>query len=304
MNHFLKKTLTFLAIFALYAVGMYGINSMIIKSQRVDLGGKKTVIVGDSHPMFALDPAHLGEAANVAQTSEPYYITYWKLKKLIKDNPIDTLLLGFSYHNLSAFNDKKLEDPFWSSEMFRRTYPIAEFEDLKGVEVDFKSYLSVKFKNMCLYPRRDHVNYLGKYANSNENDISDYQSVISRHYYYNDENVGVSASSIQYLDSITTLCRKNTIELILVSNPMRQEYLARIPQNFVTKYQEVKKRLTSKGMLVFDYGHVGLDEKYFMNADHLNQKGAELFTKEIKAQLTAFNNSSSVAKLSVSNTIN
>lgn len=286
MRLFVRNIGSFFLIFILYAISMYFINSMIMHAQRPELTGKQILIIGDSHPKFALDPELLGSAINISQTAEPYYVTYWKLKEVVQNSSVDIIMLGFAYHNLSAFNDKKLEDNYWASEMFRRTYTIEEFEELEGVEIDKISFYETKFKNMCLFPKHDHIHYIGGYENTDQNDFSDYESVIARHYYYNDKNVGVSNNSIRYLDSISTFCTKKDIELVLVSSPLQEEYLTRIPENFVKTYEKIKQKMKNKEVHVFDYGNVAFDDKYFLNSDHLNSKGAEAFTREIKRRLT------------------
>lgn len=287
MSSFLKKLGLFAGIFLLYTCTMYVINLGLMDFQRPDLQGKRTVIVGDSHPLFALNPKLLHSAANISQTSEPYYATFWKLKEILKENQLDTVIMGFSYHNLSAVNDQKFNDPFWAHKMFWRIYPIEEFDQLEGIEVDRLTFYHTKFENMCFYPNFSHTNYIGTYANADKNDVSDYENIIARHYFYNDENAGISDLSIQYLDSVRALCERRNIELLLICTPLHKEYTARIPVNFVSAFEDVKQQMTRKGVPVFDYGQMAFEQSYFLNSDHLNAQGADVFTVDFREQLNA-----------------
>jgi hypothetical protein len=104
---------------------MYAINSIIIKTK--DNGWKNchVLIAGDSHTEKAINPIFFFSAINISQDAEPYYITYWKLLKYLSIHATDTIFVGFSYHNLSSFQDKKLSDKVWSEEM------LEEFTQLK-----------------------------------------------------------------------------------------------------------------------------------------------------------------------------
>ena len=243
----------------------------------------KILILGDSHVQKSLNPCFFNAAKNISQSAEPYFVTYWKLKKLLHTNKtIDTLLLGFSFHNISAFNDKKLIDPSWSSEMFYRIYPIEEFETLNGIEIDFWEYFKILAREMCLYPKKNHINYIGCYGNSRRSDISDYNTSIKRHFYYNNNNVGISTTSIDFLNKIITLCRDSKINNILITSPLHKEYLKRIPSNFTQEYLKLKNELTTNnGVPVLDFSSIVLNDTCFLNSDHLNESGARIFSNMV-----------------------
>lgn len=242
----------------------------------------KILIAGDSYSVVSLNPSLFDSAKNISQGAEPYFITYWKLKKILSVKPpVHTILLSFSFHNISGFNDKKLIDPIWSSEMFKRSYPIEEFETLKGIEIDKQEYCRVLLKQMCLYPKKNHISYIGEYLNISRTLSQDFHTSIKRQYYYNNKNAGISTVSIDFLKSIIKLIEEHQIEIVLVSSPLHKEYMKRIPSNFKKAFFDLKTELTNSGIAVLDYGQATFQDRYFSNSDHLNEKGADRFTKMI-----------------------
>ena len=119
MKKFIKQIILFILIYILilginFSLNLYFINTI------PPMVNANTLIIGDSHPQTAINPKLLNNAENLSQSAEPYLITYFKLKKLLDTNKINTVILGYSYHNLSAFNDKKFIDSKWSKKMFQR----------------------------------------------------------------------------------------------------------------------------------------------------------------------------------------
>jgi len=284
MRRFLRDVSVFSLGLLAWLGTMYAINTgtsaLNTREIRSDV-----LIVGDSHTRQSLNPEIFVSAQNISQPAEPYYVTYWKLKRLLTDSSVDTVLLGFSHHNLSAFNDRKLSDGRWSAQMFRRIYPIEEFDSLQGIEIDFREFYRAKFRRMCLVPRWNHDAYIGDYRSWERTDLSTVDPVIARHFYYEDENVGVSETSLAFLDSIVALSARENVKLILVTPPVHSSYYERIPENFTVAFEEKKHELEGGGIPVLDYGRLAVPDDEFLNADHLNRKGATGFSRLVSARL-------------------
>jgi hypothetical protein len=169
--------------------------------------------------------------------------------------------------------------------MFKRTYPIAGLKNFKDLEIDKIGYFKLLVKNMCYYPKKKHVYYIGKYYNSSHSNVSNYESAIKLHYFYNNKKVGISTVAINYLNSIIHLCKERKIKIILLVCPLHKEYLKRIPSNFIKKFNELKNKLANKGLIILDYSHAVFNDVDFLNTDHLNKTGADKFTKMLKPQL-------------------
>ena len=134
---------------------------------------------------------------------------------------------------------------------------------------------------MCLYPNPDQYKFLGRFENYDFSDISNTDIVIGRHYYLYGEDMGVSETSIAYLDSIVNLCRQQDIELFLIGSPVTPNYYAEIPAYIRKRFEKEKRRLEAEGVTVIDMSDNFYKEKYYLDADHLNIKGAEKFTEEV-----------------------
>ena len=263
-------------------------NFMIWKNQKIQLNGATTIIAGDSHPMSSLNPQLLHNAINISQSAEPYVLTYWKLKEITKTHNIDTIILGFAPHNIYGFNDLKFSDKFWSSEMFRRSYYIGEFSTIKNcIEIDKNELIKIFIKNTCLFPKLNHINYIGKFNSSKDSKLSDIASAINRHYYFKNVQLGVSQTSIIYLNKILNICKRKNIEIILISNPVHLSYFEKIPKKIIEKYYDLKKLISLKGIFVFDKTNSFYHDSLYSNADHLNYYGAINFTNEYKKTISS-----------------
>ncbi|UII23882.1 hypothetical protein [Fulvivirga ligni] len=286
MKYFIKK----LGFFC-FAVGLFftinsTINLFFIKNNAPLLKGADILIVGDSHTERSLNPDLFASAENISQPAEPYVLTYWKLKSIFKTYKPDTLVLGFSHHNISSFNDRKFSDKTWAMEMFRRSYSIEHFEDIDHtIKVDYDMYYSTLFHQIGFYPKAHHANYIGKYVNSNRSNISDWNDAVNRHFYESEgKSYMPSLTMINYLDSIVNLTINNKVTLIMVSNPVVNNYRERIPDEIVTVYNELKNKYR-KNSIIIDKSNVSYPDSLFLNADHLNSKGAKRFTTSLIAEL-------------------
>ena len=260
------------------------INYGIYSNQNVDLGQLDVLILGDSHPQKSIQPELFSNAKNISQQAEPYILSYWKLKKILESHQLDTLILGFAPHNISEFNDLKFSKEKWAPEMFRRSYPIENFEAIENqISVDFKSYYKTLWKQISFYPKKDHQNYIGQYSINESSDVSDWQKIINRHFYWDDEQLGVSELSISYLDSIVEISRKNNMTLVLVNTPVHENYANQIPADVQNKFENLKRKYQDQA-IIFDFNkNHNYPNTLFFNSDHLNEKGAKQFTNTLKS---------------------
>jgi hypothetical protein len=259
------------------------INYFIYSSQKIELNNPRVLIVGDSHPTRSINPEFLSNAVNISQTAEPYILTYWKLQKVLKSNKTDILVVGFAPHNISAFNDFKFSDSFWSLELFKRSYPIHNFKEIdKVLDVDYAQFVEVYFKNNSFFPKLDHSYYIGEYSNWDVSSISGWKDNIQRHYYRDDKRVGISKVSIDYLESIIDLCQRNDIEVYLVSSPVHPNYYRAIPEDILLAYDSLKKVYTTNTVIFDRTNDFTYPDSLFRNSDHLNNFGAKRFTIELK----------------------
>lgn len=280
MKRFIYRSCFFVLIpLVFFGVNM-GVNYFMYTGPSKAIPKSNILIVGDSHPQHSLNPKYFHDAQNISQSAEPYVLTYWKLKKIVQFSIPDTLIVGLAPHNISQFNDLKFSNQLWASEMFSRSYPIEEFSDISDkISVDLPTYYKVLWKQTAFYPKGNHIPYVGGYKNVEESHITDIEDAVKRHYYLKGESLGVSDLALEYLDSIVSLAKAKDITLIMVSNPVHEQYLNKIPDPIMQKFDELIE-VYSDEHLVFDKTRSNYPDSLYLNADHLNESGAKRFTLE------------------------
>lgn len=284
MNRFLRDlTLFLVGLLACFAT-MYAINTVTseFNAPRVE---SEILIVGNSHMQQSLNPIYFESAENISQSAEPLYVSYWKLNELLPRSSVSIVVLGFSYLSLSPLGNRKLTDERWSSTLFNRVYTIAELESLHDIEVDRLGLYRAKFKNMCLYPKWSHSNYMGHYFNFEKSVLADPDEDIARHFLRDGKNVDISMVALAHLDSIVALAAREKIELILVAAPVHDSYYERIPDHFIAGFEDTKRELEARGVRILDYSQLEVVDDEFLNVTHLNEKGATRFSKLISERI-------------------
>ncbi len=283
MEQFLRKLILFIVLPTVYFAFNASVNYLIYSSQIVDVGKPNIIVIGDSHPMAAVNTNMLDNAINISRSAEPYVLTYWKLKAILKNHIPEILIIGFSPHNISAFNDKKFSDPDWSSEMFKRSYPIQQFDDIRNdIPIDEMEYYKTLWKRTAFFPTTNHIYYLGTFnENRTTSNISNWQDRVQRHFYVDstlETPYEVSKIAVVYLDSIINLSQQYNIQTVLLGPPVHKYYYNEIPAHFLEAYEQIKNKY-SQDVLIFDMltDSTYVDED-FLDANHLNIYGANKLT--------------------------
>ena len=283
---FILNLISFIALLFCYFILIFFIN--LNAKEEVNLGQYDTLIVGDSGLGASLNPQKLNSTQNICQNSEPYYITYLKLKFLQEKNvKPDTIILGFGNHNISNYNDYKLIDKFWKNRMFNTYYLIAnDIINIKNLKIDYINFFLVYSRNMFLIPKSNHhKKFIGEYKELiGQSKATDYQKMINKVYFYKD--YGVSELCISYLDSIVDYSKKNNITPILLSSPVPSSYYNLIPSNMKERYHKLKQRFIEEGIHVIDLTKSQYNSDFFYNEDHLNSEGSKIYTEEVKRILS------------------
>ncbi|WNJ18137.1 hypothetical protein [Pontibacter sp. G13] len=288
MKRLLTRLMGFACVILILVGGIWAFNSW--SSSRPIQIPDKILVLGDSHMMTGVDPHRIPHAANIAQTGETYFASFYKLKALLKsDSPIDTVLLGCAWHNLSTFNDRKFVEPHWSGELFQRIYPLVGLQELRQLpDFDSESYWQTWFKQMCLIPKWTHRSFMGKYAGRSDR-LCDKQLDVTiaagRHFGMNGRTEQISATSLAYLDSIVELCREEGVFLALVNAKVHPAYQALVPVPMKDRFRKLAKDMKSRRVPMLDYQTLKLDDTQFKDYDHLNRLGAQIQTDALLRDL-------------------
>lgn len=296
MKGFLIKILLFFLTLIITIAGTFGIVFMLsshnARNLKID-DDIYTLICGDSHTKTALNDSIIPNSLNIAHSSEHYLYTYNVLKVLLKKNPqIRTVILGFSYHNISSFYDDYLFEQDKTQYMYPRYFTILDTEamslvlskNFKGFLVDLKNTYHGVYRHINARELDDY-SFIGWFYNSNRNNKND--STVNRaiqEHYYNQEQDSQGFSSFQmiYLERIIDLCHREKVRLLLMNCPLSKEYLGRVPPKFIDSYNEFAEKHEA---IMLDYHDFEVPEKCWGDGDHLNKSGAEIFNAYIEESM-------------------
>lgn len=289
MQQFIQQVIKFSVLILVFFLLNVGINSILIKDfLNPDVVEATMIIAGDSHLVTSLNPEILDSSINISHTGEPYISTFYKLKEILKLNKPNLILTGFSFHNISTFNENKLKDPFWATIQIGRIYPVLPLNAAREYGLNYVEYGKTILKRMGLIPLIDHhQRYLGSFQKKEGAlDSSNVEEIIKRH--YGDSESNVSSKSIQYLDSIVNLCLSNEIKLILISTPVHPDYIEKVPKKVNEQFYTIAKELDSySGVYWMNYLDLSFPEHSYQDHDHLNYNGSEIFSKIVDQDIKA-----------------
>ena len=285
MHQFLKKSTLFTLVYIFFN---YSLNYLNIKYyQNYKFDECNIVFVGNSQTKSAINPKLISGSYNISLDAEPLIASFWKIKNIINNCGIDTIVFGLSHVHLSALIDESFLNTQTAGEMFERYYSIIDISFIDRVKFDLIRYYSVYLKNMILfYQHNHHEKYLGKYKPLNkkvENLEANIKETIKKHYYKDNLDAKVSQISISYLDSIVNICSANEIQLIVVSTPVNEKYYQKIPDIILNQYELQIKSLVRRDVRVIDYSRLYEGDSLFADADHLIKEGSSKFTKLLKS---------------------
>lgn len=267
-------------------------NMFFISNQKIE-DSSSILVVGDSHLMNAINPQLLASAKNISQSGEPYALTLWKLKQIVPKSRPDTVFIGFSHENLAGFQDFKFLDSRWSGEMALRAYPIFKFTDLLNYEVNWSTFIKTFIKNMCLYPKKNHTTYLGKFANNKGVNLETEKIHATIHkQYFKYEKQNETNLNTYFLDSCISYLQNQKIHVVLISSPVHKSYYKQIPQKYKEWFGNKSNKFKKIGVSVWDYTQDNrfMTDSLYFNADHMNSNGASIFTSTLQQDMIDVNN--------------
>jgi hypothetical protein len=278
----------------------YTINQYLFEQFTYQLKPQSTcLIMGDSHPKCALNPALIPNRTNISQSAEPYFISQFKLPYLHQNNPhINTVILGLSPHNISGFNDFKLSDPLWCTRLFSRNYLFLTAKKIASSNTNWYHYYIAQLQ-YCLNLNalyRDNwfkktfkqgqtwYPHIGSYRSASGSKLTelDVCTTINKHYTYKGKAVNISKTAINALSNLINYCATNNLKLIIVLPPLHPSYTQKIPTNISHKFEQLKNQLNNDPRLeLIDLSTLPLPNNHFADYDHLNNKGAAIIAKKI-----------------------
>jgi hypothetical protein len=286
MNRFLRRVFIFFTIpFGVLIVLLFllnYINNKAMADYRTDTG-VQSLFIGDSHVQCAVDPALLPDAVNLSQSSESILFSYFKIKHILQNNrAIKKVCLGFSYHNISTYEDDFVYEQYPYEVSSRYFFILPADQKKEVVKQNLKSLPKFLGKllingSKTLTEKKENYSFLGGYKNEYKNVMASKQSMdhrISLQFYKDGKQRGFSATNISYLNKILMLCKEKNVELVILKTPLHNYYKSKVPAEFVEKYDSL---ISQDKLKVIDFSNLILNDScYLPNGDHVSQKGALL----------------------------
>ena len=249
---------------------------------------KTTLILGDSQTETALNDSIIKNSVNLSKAGDPLYFNYIKLKKILKNNSqIKTLVLGFSPSNL--ISKGFYEVPKMKSK-YKTYFYLIDFKDYGDlIDYNFEGFIrgatgleSYLLKSWKIIITKD-ITKIGiggfrpiSYNISKlDDDILLNNSILPKN--------EPDQIAVRYFYRIIEICQNNDIELIVINTPLHSS-LSDKQINHKRVYDQFMSKI-NRNVLKWDYEYYNLDDFYFYDDNHLNLKGAEIFSHYINNKL-------------------
>ena len=240
---------------------------------------------GDSHTVMAINPRYILNSFNFGVGAENYIATYYKLRKILDENEENLFPRLWFYSDFVSYNEiQKIRGSSIISLWIESNFPFI------GVGDEFRFVINKpELANMYLGWVENKGNF-SKVENKVESATKDVR-------YRFGEQERISNISFEYFIKTIELAMENNIHIIFIKYPLTKEHDSVITKKNITKedyYETIFDGInkTIENYSVLDYYDLYFNNpEYFGDSDHLNWKGAEVFSKRLSHDLNSFNNS-------------
>lgn len=281
MRQFVKLTISFLIVLlALIFVLIQSTEYVINKNSNFKLNtNTKYLVLGHSHSECAFNDSLIDNFKNLSQSGESYYYTYFKTKKIIEQNPsIETVFIEFTNNQIN----ESMNNWIWEGKYMNYRYPqYSPFMNLTDKMVLVKNNLpgylnsiSISFKkNFSRVVNNDfsYSNSIGGYLYL-ERDKTD--SLLNKINYSDEKTIPLSALNLNYLSKIVRYCEEQGKNVFLIRSPQHKKYSGYSNES---TYQQIRKSHYPP-IEYLDFSKFPLKNSEFGDLEHLNHKGAKIFS--------------------------
>lgn len=264
----------------------------------LEIEGIDTIFFGDSHPARSINPFYIEKSFNYSSLGETYEQTYYKIRQIVNNNPnINNFVIPIDIHSFSNYR----KNPYYNIKYWS-----------KFIDYNELSFLSEKSKFEILLLDNlpvigDGIEILRYFINKNkqaeifygwQKEISDFslnenglKSAINRI----DRQIPnypliKDGKLIKSFYKILDLLKKEGKKIILIKYPLTDEYLTATNkkeinlEKFYSEFYNISSN--NDNVYLFDYQKRYSEKSFlFSDSDHLNYKGAEIFSKEINYEI-------------------
>ncbi len=276
MKEFIKKIVLFTSLPVTFIL----LTSYLVRYHTTFNASKDQIIIlGHPHPACAFNDSLIDGVSNFSKAGQSYFYNYFKSVKLLEQNPhINTVLIEYS-NNLI---DSRMNDWIWGDEFMPSYLPsYAVFMDTEAGKLLFEN--NTKGFKKCLIPiLKNNIKTIAKGLDYS-NQMGGYRYLDKEMELQTDEEINTNDSiaknelshkSIEYLEKLIDFCVSNDKVVHLVRSPLHPKHNGYKNEQL---FHEIRSSKFS-GINFMDFSKFPLKDYEFADPQHLNHKGATLFS--------------------------
>jgi hypothetical protein len=263
------------------------------------------LVLGDSHPLHAVNSSMIPGGYNFASSGESYILTYYKLLRHMESSSLDldVVILPISLHTFSGYRRSEVgsQDPaFWAQymnylEVGRKQNQLGHFLKVR-IEAEFAYLGGLEEVFEVIYPTEPwEVDDMTHGFLHSEERLSDRtpeeisMTAVSRAEFHYRGVDSIDPLVVEYFYRLLDLLETQDVQLVFVWYPATAEYEHAAAEYFPVgnHLSEMYALLAGRGdVIVLDYHDLFYDQyELFTDNDHMNTAGAEILTQMLLADL-------------------
>ncbi|MBJ7879146.1 hypothetical protein [Gelidibacter salicanalis] len=286
MGTFIKFFFFFIVIF-IGLIAFVSISTSFIERRYSNFkieNNTTSIVIGHSHPECAFNDSLIPNLKNLSQSGESYFYNYFKTKRVIMQNAsINVVFVEFTNNQI----DESMDDWIWGDKFLSNSYPkyssfmnaddnLVLFQNnpsafINALSLSLKTKITKIFENKL---KRSHIS--GGYLHL-EKKLTD--SIIKNTERLKHEAIAaqkdISEANLSYLDALIEFCTANNKRVILIRSPQHEKYPGYENEN---KYVEILQTRYAN-IEYMDFSNFPLTNNEYADLDHLNYKGAKVFSE-------------------------
>ena len=289
MKKFIKRLFLFLAIiigFILFDVCLQ--KTLLFRDENMKLAKNiNTLILGHSHVALGYNTQFINNTVNIGEQAELYVYSYFKLKKIVQNNPkIERVFVEYTNNQI---NKKDMDRWLWEDKYLQHSLKkygvlldgdalmLIYKNNTQGFITAFSKSLFDNIPRLYSLNKNKFLKgQFGGYLPCNEQ-LKDNQEIRKRTL----KDTKISFENIIYLKQIVKYCKQIGIEIILVRSPMHKSYDLSYNE---TEYQMILKTYF-KNVKFIDNKDLPIPDDGFQDREHLNSRGAKIYSKYFNKQI-------------------
>ena len=302
MKRFLLRSWLFVSTVLVTVGGVCGLETALeLRCYRQELvapEGTQVFVCGNSKPAMSLDPAVWTELFNFSHNGRPLDQTYLATIDILKANPgrFKTMLVDVAPESAYADYDAPIGDMGDASQFFllyllHWNERVRDLSGLVGVVRD-----ALLFERLHLISRI--VRGKATFRSSLASGFSPSEScwMLKRPELFEKslqlwdgrtrELLKAPSARIRYfelLDRLVKLARDNGLEVVLMTTPWHQDLIRRVGADNARRFTDAVDRYAHRRCCRYlNLMEMRFPDECWLNGNHLNRRGSQVFTAEVK----------------------